>query len=544
MFKKVGTLWKISKIETLNDLNSWNTFKKSASQDVKDEVSAEEKESTVVKDADYSVIGNIDSKKFIFVHSTIMAAVKTADNGFYITPETEKFINDNHDSWADIDLMKDHKSFKNALTFVEHDQNVERAKGKCIDVIARRLPDTILIDVLFSVAKRHEDLIANIDTGIINAVSMGCTTEETMCSICGKTSRDSSEYCEHIKNGKGRYYTCSDGVKRKAAELCKKNSFFDVSLVANPAFAGAVFRHVLSSSEVSNHFLANILESNMSNYMKADKDSILKAASREDEKEVNLSISKQGKIKLTVDGVTRTATIADEDLQVLNEIAEHTANPDDKKKLFFGKILDKVLKTEKQADTYFHPIENKSTDKEFGIDRDDYSDIDIIPPHDIKDEFKKQDKIPQKTKDYKPPKSKKKKAEKDSRFSMFECPNCQHTEELWTLKAAAIDDDLGNVVVCPNCSIKVESSIFNEGEEKIRKINASIGKILKDAKKGHIFKVGQDIPVDYEDGVYWHDESGNSIIMKDEKLSFRATAQDGEYGLFRTEEGEDVFLPL
>jgi len=471
-----------------------------------------------------------------------MAAVKTADNGFYITPDTEKFINDNHDSWSNVDLMKDYKSFKNALTFVEHDQNVERAKGRCIDVIARRLPDTLLIDVLFSVAKRHEDLIANIKTGIINAVSMGCTTEETTCSICGNTAKDSSEYCDHIRNGKGRYYTCSDGVKRKAAELCRKNSFFDVSLVANPAFAGAVFRHVLSSSQVSNHFLANILESNMSNYLTADKDSILRATSKENNQDINLLISKQGTIKLTVDGITRTAELEDIDLESLNRIAEQTTNPNDKKKLFFSKIIDKVLGTGKRADTYDHPIQNKSNAKEFGIDRDDYSDIETIPPHDIKEEFNKQDKMPLKTKDYKI--KVKKKGNKVSRFSMFECPNCQYTEELWTLKAAAIDNDLGNVVICPECGIKVESSIFDEGEEKVRKVNASIEKILKNAKKGHMFKVGQDIPVDYEDGVYWHDENGNSIIMKDEKLSFRATVQDGEYGLFRTEEGEDVFLLL
>jgi len=535
LFNKVGTLCKISKIEILNDLNSWDNFKKTASSTAKEEDAASKEKESTNKDAEYSVVGNIDSENFIFVHSTIMAAVKTGDNGFFITPETEKFINDNHDSWKDADLIKDYKSFKNALTFVEHDQNVERAKGKCIDVLARRLPDTILIDVLFSVAKRHEDLIANIKTGIINAVSMGCTTEETVCSICGNVAKDSSEYCSHIKNGKGRMFECSDGVKRKAAELCKKNSFFDVSLVANPVFAGAIFRKVLSSSEVSNHFLAKILESNMSNFIAVDKNSLLKAASKEDNKDINLSISNEGVIRLTFDGITRKSTLTDKDLQSLNDMIDKTAIENNKKKVLFGTIIDKVL-GKKKADTFDHPIQDLSTSKEFSIDREDYSDIEIVPPHDIKEEFEKQDKMPKKTI--------LKKGEKVSRFANFECPNCKHEEELWTLKAASIDEGQGDVIVCPKCKIKVESSIFDDGQEKVEKVNASIEKILKNANKGLIFKVSRDIPVDYDDGVYWHDEGGNSIITKDEELSFVTTAQNGEYGLFRTEEGEDVFLPL
>ena len=533
MFKKVGTLWKIAEIKAIHDLDSWNSFKKTASTTTIPVEATKEKESTN-KEAEYSIIANIDSDNFIYVHSTIMAAVKTADNGYYITPETEKFINDNHDSWKESDLLSDYKTFKNALTFVEHDQNVERAKGKCIDVIARRLPDTLLIDVLFSVAKRHVDLLENIKTGIINAVSMGCTTEQTVCSICGNVARDSSQYCTHIKNGKGRYFVCADGTKRKAAELCEKNSFFDVSLVANPAFAGAVFRKILSSSDVSNHFLANILENNINNYVLTDKSSLLKAASKQDEKNIDLSITKQGVIKLTVDNITREAKLSDEDLKILDKLIEKTGN---KKKVFFGAIIDKIF-GKKEADTVSHPIQDMTTDKEFTIDREDYSDIDIVSPHDIKEEFAKQDKMPIKTVV--------KRGEKISRFEMFDCPNCHHTEELWTLKAASIDNNLADVIVCPKCNIKVEASIFSDNEEKIEKISTNVEKtiILKDANKGQEFIVNSNIPVDYDGDTYWHDEEGNSVITKNEKLSFIMTVQNGEYGLFRTEKGEDVFLPL
>ena len=246
-FQKIGGTFKIARSATLDRIQDWTDFKNGALADP--EVSEKDaKIENFDKEADFKVVADVDSSKFIYIHSTIMAGIKTAANGHWITPETEKYINDNNDSWTVADLMKDHGTFKTATTFVEHVQELEKAKGKCIDVIARRMEDTVLIDVLFSVDRRHVDLVANIENGIINAVSMGCSTGSTICSVCGNVASDPEKYCDHIKAGnKGRTYSCTDGKLRKSAEICKDNTFFDVSLVANPAFIGAVFRRVLSS---------------------------------------------------------------------------------------------------------------------------------------------------------------------------------------------------------------------------------------------------------------------------------------------------------
>jgi len=250
-FQKTGGIFKIAESTTLDRVQDWTDFKKSALEEV--EVPEEDaKIENIDKEADFQFVADVDSEKFIYIHSTIMAGIKTGSNGYWVTPETEKYINDNSDAWTTDDLMKDHGSFKRATTFVEHIQDLEKARGKCIDVIARRMEDTVLIDVLFSVDRRHIDLVANIENKIINAVSMGCATGSTLCSICGNVASQPEAYCEHIKAGnKGRKYACADGKIRKSAEICKDNNFFDISLVANPAFIGAVFRRVLSSINIS-----------------------------------------------------------------------------------------------------------------------------------------------------------------------------------------------------------------------------------------------------------------------------------------------------
>lgn len=208
-----------------------------------------------------NVVCQIDLDNFIYIHTTIMASVDLEpESDYWITKGTEKYINSNGDAWQRDVLLKDYPTFiDNGIVYVEHDQNPERAKGKVLDAIARQMDDTILIDLLFCVDKRHSNLVHNILTGIANAVSMGCTTKYTICSICGNVAHDENEYCDHIKNYKNQMIKCADGVLRKCCELCFENSFYDCSIVSNPAFAGAIFRKLIASSQISSHLLANIL---------------------------------------------------------------------------------------------------------------------------------------------------------------------------------------------------------------------------------------------------------------------------------------------
>jgi len=487
-FKKVGAVFEITSSKTLEGYNQWEEFKKTASTTTlvePNKASIKDKES-VKKEADFNVVADIDPEKFVYVHSTIMAGVKTASNGFWITSETEKYINDNNDSWTCDDLLKDYKSFRTATTFVEHVQELEKAKGKCIDVIARRMDDTILIDVLFSVGKHHKDLVANIESGIVNAVSMGCSTEKTICSICGNVAADTTQYCDHVKMGnKGRMFSCTDGIQRKASEICKGNTFFDVSLVANPAFSGAVFRKILSSSQVSTQLLSNIITSKIEGYNNQNE-TILKAASGDNN--IQLSITQDGSVNIKTAGkeiVANEKLGSDELTSLQNVIDKKCKKPEDsgfsgkessdqtivmncqvcntptqKKKgstKFLGKIINKFF----NRDSGYHPITNKISDEDYTISYDDYSEIPFDSPWETLDDFERQEA------EYIKMREEDSTDKKSSKFEKFKCYNCGQENDLWQVKASSVDSGNNDSYTCPNCFFISEVN-YKESTENSR----------------------------------------------------------------------------
>jgi len=256
MFIKHGTVFAICDSNKIKTANDWSDIvnKKSTADGIVIH-------KNLKPDNDQHVVCQIDVNNYIYIHTTIMASVDLEpESDYYITRATEKYINTNGDSWIRDVLLKDYRTFVDSgIVYVEHDQNPENAKGKVLDAIARDMGDTILVDLLFCVDKRHADLVHNIETGLANAVSMGCTTKYTICSICGNVAHDEKEYCNHIKNQKNQMVKCADGIYRKVCELCFENTFYDCSIVANPAFAGAVFRKLVASDKVSLQLLSNML---------------------------------------------------------------------------------------------------------------------------------------------------------------------------------------------------------------------------------------------------------------------------------------------
>jgi hypothetical protein len=197
----------------------------------------------------------------IYLHGTILASVDLEpDHEYYIKPECEDFINDNGDAFPRQEVLNRYQTFKtHARTYAEHKQGPEFAKGRCIDVVVRNMGDTVLVDVLFTVDKEHKELIRNITKQIVTHLSMGCQTEYTKCSFCGKVAHNEEEYCDHVKNSKRQKIADDNGKMRKVAELCYNNTWIDVSLVMNPAFGGAAIRKILSKDEVGKQVLASIL---------------------------------------------------------------------------------------------------------------------------------------------------------------------------------------------------------------------------------------------------------------------------------------------
>lgn len=215
---------------------------------------------------------------YMLTHSTIVCSVdtyappkvsagKTLENGFwvvrkdpnyFITPETQKYINGNNDAWSRQVLLASYPTFIGAQSYVEHVQVESLSKGRIIDAVARDIGESVYIDILVANSLKHEELIEQIRSGKLNTLSMGCNCTYTICTKCGHCAADDTELCAHVSHEKGNVFYDAMGQKHTVAELCGSPTepgggvtFIEASWVAVPAFKGAVLRNILDPKEVS-----------------------------------------------------------------------------------------------------------------------------------------------------------------------------------------------------------------------------------------------------------------------------------------------------
>lgn len=231
--------------------------------------------------------------KFLLTHCTIIASVDVDQEGpqndkgwfYHVTPETEKYVNNNSDSWERDLLLATFHTFRGAENYVEHIQIPELSKGKILDAVARDIGDSIYVDILVATNRKHEELVKDIEEENISTLSMGCTVEYTICTKCGNVAHDDTEMCACIKYAKGNHFYDKRGIRRKIAELCGHKSdpasvtFIEASWVANPAFKGAVKRNIISPEEVEEAAIKAAFETERI----VDTDAMQKAASTTDE---------------------------------------------------------------------------------------------------------------------------------------------------------------------------------------------------------------------------------------------------------------------
>jgi len=215
--------------------------------------------------------------KFLLSHCTIIASVDTeaveAPLGrqlvdgfqidrqypdFLVTPEATKYINNNNDCWERKLLLASFRTFVGAENYVEHLQIPELSKGKIIDAAARDIGDSVYVDILVATDLKHRPLIAAVQSGQLQTLSMGCQVAFTICTKCGNVAEDEAQLCSHIRYQKGNTYIDTLGKQRKIAELCGHVNaepgsvkFIEASWVANPAFTGAVLRSILTPEQAA-----------------------------------------------------------------------------------------------------------------------------------------------------------------------------------------------------------------------------------------------------------------------------------------------------
>lgn len=223
--------------------------------------------------------GAFNPSDYLLSHATIVCSVEVEDvpgvkvgsvqedgskitrsyTDYRITPDCDKFINNNLDAWSRDVLMKSYRTFIGAHNFVEHVQIENLSKGRIIDAVARDIGNSVYIDILVATHRKHADLVKAIEGGKMATMSMGCSVDFTVCTKCGNVAADETEMCNHIKYQKGNTFFDEQGRQHRIAELCGHHTldptggvtFIEASWVATPAFAGAVMRNILTPAEMS-----------------------------------------------------------------------------------------------------------------------------------------------------------------------------------------------------------------------------------------------------------------------------------------------------
>lgn len=155
--------------------------------------------------------------------------------------------NDNFDEFPAEEIKKAYATFIGKPVFVNHhNDNHRRARGVIIDAALHEdlnpdgTPDT-WAEVLMEVdAIRFPRLAEGVIKGHIDRTSMGTDVAYSVCTYCGNTASNPSEYCVHIPRMKGQRITrrTASGVQEAVlvAERCYGLGFFENSLlVEQPA---------------------------------------------------------------------------------------------------------------------------------------------------------------------------------------------------------------------------------------------------------------------------------------------------------------------
>jgi len=190
------------------------------------------------------------------------ATVNRKWDDYYIKPQCSQFVNNNGDAWSRSVLRMAYPTFIGGHNFQEHVQIEEQSKGRIIDAVARDIGDSLYVDILVATSRKHAALVQDIQSGKMATLSMGCTTDFTVCTKCGHYAVDETQLCEHVRYAKLNTFMDEAGQKRVIAELCGHQTydenpdapggvrFIEASWVAVPAFAGAVMRNILAPGEV------------------------------------------------------------------------------------------------------------------------------------------------------------------------------------------------------------------------------------------------------------------------------------------------------
>ena len=157
-------------------------------------------------------------------------------------------------------LLKSYATFVGRSLFLNHNSSDPRnAIGKVLDAypVVDDQTGEKYIECLAKIdAVAHPELARQIESGILDSCSMGCSVESSQCSICAHTIySDQDNKCRHMSTGLGKEYIVEAdlpecGIKKgshsKAFAVNRGLNFTELSVVNVPAWDNAKIVQVIA----------------------------------------------------------------------------------------------------------------------------------------------------------------------------------------------------------------------------------------------------------------------------------------------------------
>jgi hypothetical protein len=170
-------------------------------------------------------------------------------------------FNGNMDYFPRKELEASYESFVGRNIFLDHNSESSLYSiGKIIDAVPVDDKETgeFYIELVGKIDRTlHPEICRKIETGELNSTSMGCSVDESICSVCGNVLHsDADEKCDHMGMNLGKQfaaemnfpeYNIKQGDMVPCFSINKGIVFNEDSIVGVPADPSAVIKTVLSN---------------------------------------------------------------------------------------------------------------------------------------------------------------------------------------------------------------------------------------------------------------------------------------------------------
>lgn len=229
MFYKTSIPLKISKVASLTTLTLEKETKKPSEEKIASiECSCKKKEKE-------SILEKKDTDNFLYFVARAIDADIPNGNGDYFPFE---------------EIEKAYPTFVGKGLYLNHDSDkAEKAVGKIIDayLVKDELAKRAWVECICKIDKiAHPDIARQVQVGVIDAVSMGCTCETAVCSVCDTEMHTKDDFCDHMKTGLLRKFQKKTGEEITCYSINRGLNFNELSLVNIPADPDAKIHKIIA----------------------------------------------------------------------------------------------------------------------------------------------------------------------------------------------------------------------------------------------------------------------------------------------------------